>query len=157
MEEKEEKCAKATYSKEVSSDSSGSSAVISIFMFAATVPVMVRIPPITMISRPHEDVQPVWMKIATEAKASMLEAIVASCGVAFFVVYKCMTMLTQTKIAVACAIRLIVAKVDVDANGSEDPVNAEGRLKGKYICDPANWLHGRNTEAKFNDAPARIM
>jgi len=125
-------------------------------MFAAAVPAIVRIPPVTMISSPHDDVQPVWMKIAAEAKASMLEVIVASCGVTFFVVYKCMAMLAQARIAVACAVRLMAAKVDVDVNGPEDSVSADGRLKGKYICDPENWLHGRKTEAKFNIAPARI-
>lgn len=125
-------------------------------MFATAVAAMVRIAPITVVSSPHEDAQPVWMKIAAEANASMPEAIATSCGASFFVVYKCMALLTQARIAAACAIRLIAAELDTDAKGPEDPVNADGRLRGRYICSPTNWVHGKKTEAKFNDAPTRI-
>lgn len=85
---------------EASSDSSGSSIIISIFMFATTMPVIVRIPPITVRGKPHDGVQPVWMKINAEAKASMLEASVTNCGVSFLFVYMCMAMLNQARIAV---------------------------------------------------------
>ena len=84
----------------MSSDSSGSSVIISIFTFAITMPVIVRIPPITVRGKPHDDVQPVWMKINAEVKASMLEISVAICDVNFFFVYRCMAMLNQARIAV---------------------------------------------------------
>jgi hypothetical protein len=125
-------------------------------VLAAAVATMVRIAPITVVGTPHDDVQPVWMKIAAEANASMPEVIVTSCAAIFFVVYKCMAMLTQASIAAVCAIRLIVAKLDADAKGADDSVNADGRLRGRYICDPENRLQGKKTEARFSDAPTRI-
>lgn len=82
------------------SDSSGSSIIISILMFATTRPVIVRTPPITVRGKPHDDVQSVWMKSNAEVKASMLEVRVASCDTSFSSVYMCMVMLNQAKIAV---------------------------------------------------------
>lgn len=100
-------------------------------MFATTMPVIVRIPPITVRGSPHDGVQPVWMKIMAEVKASMLEASVTNCGVNFLFVCMCMVMLNQARIVVAWAIRLVVTKVDVDVKNPADSVNAEGRLSGR--------------------------
>ena len=64
-----------------------SSVTISIFMFAMAMPAIARIPPITVRGKPHDGVQPVWMKINAEVKASMLEASVASCDTSFLFAY----------------------------------------------------------------------
>ena len=76
-----------------------SSITISTLMFAEAMPAIASIPPIIVKGKPHVGVQPVWMKIRAEAKASMLEVSVASCGVSFLFVYMYMAMLNQARIA----------------------------------------------------------
>jgi hypothetical protein len=120
---------------------------------ATAVATIMMMPPDIMAISPHDAAQPFRMEIADNARAIVPEVTVTSCGASFLVIYKCMAMPIHARIAAACATKLVVTELNVASNGPEGSVNADGRLRGKYLWVPKNWLHGKKTEATFNDAP----